>query len=174
MSRRKIDALPPDVREWLEKTLVDRKHSGYRSLAKILKEKGYDLSHRAIWLADKRIQRAMENVRSSTEAAKIIAQASQDEADEYSAAVIRLVQSALFDAMIRVKEAKYADPAEQVKLLSQAAQAVAQLGRVSIAQKRWQDEVRARLDELEAEDGQKDKRLDTETLKRVREALYGS
>jgi len=72
----------------------------------------------------------------------MIASATPDQADEHTAAVIRLVQSSLFEAMLKVREAADADPVEQMKLLSQAAQAVAQVGRASIAQKRWQDEVR--------------------------------
>lgn len=174
MSRRhKVDALPPDVRSWLETTLADRSHAGYKALAELLRAKGYDISHSAIWRADQRIQRTMAAIRASTEAAKLIAAASPDEADEHTAAVIRLVQSSLFEAMVRVREAEDADPATQVKLLSQAAQAVAQVGRASLAQKRWQDEVRQKLDALEREQEKGEKRLDVETLKRVREALYG-
>lgn len=168
----KVDALPSEVREWLEKVLADRAHAGYKALAELLKAQGYDISHTAVWRYDKnRIQRTMAKMQATAEVARIVTQANPDDADEHTAAVIRLVQSSLFEAMIRVREAEDADPAEQVKLLSQAAQAVAQVGRASLAQKRWQDEVRAKLDALEADN--KDKRLDAETLQRVREALYG-
>ena len=40
-------------------------------------------------------------------------------------------------------------------------------------QKKWADEVRQKLDALEAVSGKGDKRLDADTLKAVREALYG-
>jgi len=50
---------------------------------------------------------------------------------------------------------------------------VAQVGRASIAQKRWQDEVRDKLDALERAQGTGGKRLDADTLKAVRESLYG-
>lgn len=172
--RSKVDGLPPEVRSWLEQVLADRSHAGYKALAELMREKGFDLSHSAIWRADQRIQRTMAAIRASTEAARLIAQSAPDEADEHSAAVIRMVQSALFEAMLKVREAEDADPAEQVKLLSQAARAVAEASRASIGQKRWQDEVRAKLDALEAAQGKGDKRLDAETLQRVREALYGS
>lgn len=169
--RPKTDTLPADVRAWLEQTLADRSHPGYVALAGLLRDKGYDLSATAIWRADQKIQRTLAAIRASTEAARLITQASPDEADEHSAAVIRIVQSALFDAMLRVREAEDADPAEQVKLLSQAARAVADASRASISQKKWADEVRGKLDALEREAGPR--RLDADTLKAVKEALYG-
>ena len=37
MARRsKVDALPPELRAWLEKTLADRNHAGYVALAEML------------------------------------------------------------------------------------------------------------------------------------------
>lgn len=174
MARRsKVDALPPEVRAWLEKTLADRSHPGYVALSEALKAQGYELSHSAIWRADQRIQRTMSAIKASAEAARLIAEAAPDAADEHSAAVIRLVQSALFEAMLRVREAEDADPAEQVKLLSQAARAVAEASRASIGQKKWAEEVKAKLDAIEREAGRAGRTLDAETLKAVREGLYG-
>ncbi len=171
--RTKIDALPQDVRDSLTRLLADRQHGGYIVLSNWLKEQGFDISHAAVWRADQRVQRTMDAIRASTEAARMIASATPDQADEHTAAVIRLVQSSLFEAMLKVREAADADPVEQMKLLSQAAQAVAQVGRASIAQKRWQDEVRDKLDALERAQGAGGKRLDADTLKAVRESLYG-
>ena len=75
--------------------------------------------------------------------------------------------------MTRVTEADAADPADQVKILSQAARAIAEASRASIGQKKWADEVKQKLDALEAAGGKGEKKLDAETLKAVREALYG-
>lgn len=174
MARRsKVDALPPEVRAWLEKTLADRSHPGYVALSEALKAQGYELSHSAIWRADQRIQRTMSAIKASAEAARLIAEAAPDAADEHSAAVIRLVQSALFEAMLKVREAEDADPAEQVKLLSQAARAAAEASRASIGQKKWSEEVRAKIDEVERVARNAGKVLDAETLKTIREGLYG-
>lgn len=171
--RPKVDALPAEVRQWLEQTLIAPGKPGYVALSAMLKEKGFEISHAAVHRFDQRLQRSMAAIRASTEAARLIAQSAPDEADEHSAAVIRLVQSALFEAMLKVREAEDADPAEQVKLLSTAARAVAEASRASIGQKRWQDEVRTRLDALEREQDKGQKRLDAETLRAVRQALYG-
>jgi len=115
----------------------------------------------------------MSAIKASAEAARLIAEAAPDAADEHSAAVIRLVQSALFEAMLKVREAEDADPAEQVKLLSQAARAVAEASRASIGQKKWAEEVKTKLDAIEREAGKAGRTLDAETLKAVREGLYG-
>lgn len=170
--RSKVEALPQPLREQLERLLMDRSH-GYVALADWLKRQGYEISHAAVHRYDQRLQSVMARIRASTEAARLIAQSSPDDADEHSAAVLRMVQSALFEAMTRVTEADDADPADQVKLLSQAARAIADASRASIGQKKWADEVRARLDALEAEQVKGTRRLDAETLRVVREALYG-
>jgi len=115
----------------------------------------------------------MARIRASTEAARLIAQASPDESDEHSAAVLRMVQSSLFEAMTRVTEADDADPADQVKLLSAAARAIADASRASIGQKRWADEVRDRLDSVERVAAKAGKQLDAATLHAIREGLYG-
>ena len=171
--RSKIDALPPELKAQLERILTDRAHGGYEALSAWLREQGYEISKSALHRADQRIQRVMAQIKASAEAARLLAQAAPDEADEHSAAVIRMVQSALFDAMLKVREAEDADPAEQVKLLSSAARAIAEASRASIGQKKWAEEVRARLDEIERVASNAGKRLDAETLRAVREGLYG-
>lgn len=174
MARRpKIDALPADLKTQLERLLLDKAHGGYMALSAWLKEQGFEISHAAVHRYDQRLQNVMSRIKASTEAARLIAQAAPDEADEHSAAVLRMVQSSLFEAMTRVTEAQEADPADQVKLLSQAARAIADASRASIGQKKWQDEVRARLDAIEREAGKQGRTLDQKTLEAIREGLYG-
>lgn len=171
--RSKITALPPGLRQQLEKLLADQAHGGYEALSAWLAEQGYSIGKSSLHRYDQRLQRSMAAIRASTEAARIIAQASPDEADEHSAAVIRLVQSALFDAMLAVREAEDADPAEQVKLLTHAARAISEASRASIGQKRWAEEVRARLDAVEKSAARDGRTLDAATLAAIREGLYG-
>lgn len=175
MARRsKIDGLPPQLKSELERLLADRTHGGYEALAAWLKEQGFDVSKSAVHRYDQRVQAVMSRIKASTEAARLLAQAAPDEADEHSAAVLRMVQSALFDAMTRVAEAsEEADPAEQVKVLSQAARAIAEASRASIGQKKWAEEVKTKLDAIEREAGRVGKTLDAETLRVVKEGLYG-
>jgi len=170
----KIEALPQPLRAELERLLLDKTHGGYEALSAWLAKQGYQISKSSVHRFDARLQETMERVKASAEAARLIVQNFPDLADEHSAAVIRMVQSQLFDALLKVGEAEAeADPAERIKLLSQAARAIAEASRASITQKRWQDEVRAKLDEIERAAGRAGKTLDAETLKAVREGLYG-
>jgi len=171
--RSKVEALPAPLRAELERLLTDRTHGGYLALAAWLKAQGYEISHAAVHRHDQRIQRTMNAIRASAEAARLLAQAAPDEADEHSAAVIRLVQSSLFDAMLKVREAEDTDPAKQVQLLAAAARAVADASRASIGQKRWADTVKSRLEDLERSAAKSGRRLDAETLTAIREGLYG-
>ena len=172
--RTKVDMLPPRLKAELERLLIDKTHGGYLALSKWLAEKGYYICAGSLNKYDMRLQAMMERVRASTEAARLIMQNFPDLADEHSAAAIRMVQSQLFDALIKIREAEAnADPAERIKLLSQAARAIAEASRASITQKRWQDEVKAKLDEIERSASRDGKTLDPETLRMVREALYG-
>jgi hypothetical protein len=175
MARRtKVDTLPPALKAELERLLADRTHGGYEALSEWLREQGYSISKSSLHRYDQRVQAVMLRIKASTEAARLIAQAAPDEADEHSAAVLRMVQSALFDALSRVAESsEEVDPAEQVKVLAQAARAIAEASRASIGQKKWADEVRLRLDEIERQAGKAGKRLDAETLRTIREGLYG-
>jgi hypothetical protein len=172
-TRSKVLGLPASLRSELERLLADQTHGGYEALSAWLAERGYQISKSSLHRYDQKLQRSLAAIRASTEAARLIAQASPDEADEHSAAVIRMVQSALFDAMLAVREAEDADPAQQVKLLTHAARAVAEASRASIGQKRWAEEVRAKLDAVERTAAAQGKRLDAETLRAIREGLYG-
>jgi DNA invertase Pin-like site-specific DNA recombinase len=171
--RPKITRLPSDVRIWLDEALAEGNFAGYEALAAELRARGYDVSRSSVHRYGQRLERKLAAIRASTEAARQIAAAAPDDADLRSAAVISLVQSDLFDALLALQEAETAEPGERVKLLAAAARAVAEASRASIGQKRWADEVRARLDELERQAAKADRRLDAETLRAVREQLYG-
>lgn len=169
----KADGLPMDLKASLERMLLDRSHGGYEALSGWLRDAGYEISKSAVHRFDQRLQRVMGNIRASAEAARMIVAASPDDADEHSAAVIRMVQSKLFDALVGLQDADDVDPAQKIKLLSGAARAISDASRASIGQKRWQDEVRAKLEAVENVAKSAGKSLDSETLRAVREALYG-
>lgn len=174
MSRRsKVDRLPAQLKAELERLLLDKTHDGYEALAAWLHEQGYEISKSSLHRADQRLQRVMADIRASAEAARMITAVSPDDADEHSAAVIRMVQSQLFEAMLRTREAADADPAEQVKLLSLAARAVAEASRASIGQKKWAEEVRMKLNVIEQDARKTGKTLDPETLNIIKQGLYG-
>lgn len=172
--RDKISQLPADLRASIDQMLIARGFSGYEELEQlILDAHGIAIGKSSLNRYGQKLERRLSAIRASTEAARAIAEAAPDDADHRSAAVISLVQSSLFDALISLDEAETAEPAERVKLLSSAARAIADASRASQGQKKWAAEQQAKLDALDAQAGNGKKRLDADTLKAVREALYG-
>lgn len=178
MARRsKIMALPAEVRRWLDASLVEGNFNGYELLELALKERGYTIGKSAIHRYGQNMERRLAAVRASTEAARQIAEAAPDDADQRSAAVISLVQTDIFNVLLLLQEAEGADPEDRLKLMSRAAKSIAELSRASVNQKIWQakvqDKINARMAALEGEATPGKAGFDLETLRRVREELYG-
>ncbi len=146
-ARSKISTLPAEVRAWLDKALSDGNFSGYEQLEKLLADKGYTIGKSSIHRYGQQLEQKLAAVRASTEAARAIAEAAPDDADLRSAAVMSLVQTDTFNVMVALQEADAeADPAGRLKLLAKAAEAIAKLSRASVNQKKWETEVKARVD----------------------------
>jgi|GEM_PF-232959 len=150
--RGKIAALPEEIRAWLHTAIVERGFGDIVGLTEELnalcKEGGVAISigKSAVGEESKRVRRAQEAIRATTEAARLIAEASPDEADHRSAAAMALVQSEVFDLLLQVRESEdIADPIERLGVMSEAALAMSRLSRSSVNQKRWAAEVEARV-----------------------------
>ena len=76
----------------------------------------------------------MEAIKASTQAAQLLAESVPDEAGALSSAVLNLVQTEMFDLLVNLQEADDAEDAgARVKLLGNAAHAMADLARVTQA-----------------------------------------
>lgn len=150
----KIDKLPDDLKAQLERLLASRQHEGYRALSEWLKGQGFEISFSAVHRFDERLRHVMDRIRASTEAARLITAATPDDEDEHSAAVLKMVQSSLFEAMTSIAHAGEADmdSAQRIKVLSTAARAVAEASRASIGQKKWAQELRGKVEAVLAEE----------------------
>lgn len=173
-----IDRFTPEQRHALEQELILRNFKDYDGLVAWAAGFGLEISRSAAHRYGSQIKRKLAAVKASTEAARLIAEAAPDDADLRSAAVISLVQSELFDLMVSLQEAGEADdPQQRVALMAKAARGVADLSRASVSQKKWAEQVKARvgaaLDRLEYQDYQTARQLDHATLKAVREQVYG-
>ena len=111
------------------------------------RSKGYSIGKSSIHRYGADLERRMAAIKASTEAARAIAQAAPDDEDLRSGAVISLIQTEVFDTLMRLQEAQdpNVDAAARVKLLSAAAKNVATLTRASVNLKRWQIEIRDKV-----------------------------
>lgn len=171
-----ITALPKEVRRFLERALTEQNFSGYEALEEMMRDKGYAISKSAIHRHGQKIERRMAAIKASTEAAKLIVEAAGDDQDARSESIIALVQTEMFDSIIAIQEADDDDlsAADRLGLMSKAAKNIATLTRASIVQKQYKATVLKRLSEMEADARTGKRTLDAETLRIVREELYGA
>lgn len=171
-----ITALPEEVRRWLERALTERGFSGYEELEALLRDKGYTVGKSSIHRYGQKIERRMAAIKASTDAAKLITEAAGDDQDARSEAVIALVQTEMFESIIAIQEAGDGELSaeDRLGLMSKAAKNIATLTRASIAQKQFKATVLKRLQEMESDARTGKRTLDAETLRIVREEIYGA
>jgi hypothetical protein len=150
--RSKIATLPDDLRAWLHKALVQRGYGDIVALTQELndlcKQGGIAITvgKSAVHAESQKVQRAQEAIRATTEAARLIAEASTDQADHRGEAAMALVQSEVFELMLQVREAgDTADPAARLKTMASIAKSVSMLSRARVNQAKWRAEVDAQV-----------------------------
>lgn len=143
--RSKVQALPAEVRAWLDRVLIEKNFAAYEQLEEELAQLGHSIGKSSIQRYGVNLSRKLAAIKASTDAAAAIAAAAPDDADLRSAAVISMIQTEVFDVLVALQEAEEADPMKRAKLLSTVAKNVATLTRASVSQKKWELEVRAKL-----------------------------
>jgi len=150
---RKIDLLPEDVRQELDGLIIGNGFGGYTGLSQWLAAKGFEISKTAVGAYGQKLERRLAAVKASTDAARMIAAAAPDDADDRSNAIISLVQTEMFDALLCLQEATDEDlePGERVAIISNAAKHVATLSRASVNRHKWAVEIRAKMEAAAAD-----------------------
>lgn len=132
-----IDQLSNDDKAWLDKRFMDQGFCGYEEIAKILQERGYDISKSSVHRYGQKVEQKLAAVQASTQAAMMIADAAPDDSDMRSSAVLSLVQTELFNALIALQESENpdADPADRIMLMAKAGKGIAEIAKASVNQK---------------------------------------
>lgn len=142
----KIDLLPAEVRDELDRRLVANAFGGSISLSEWLGEQGYEISKTTVNERAKRLKRRLASISASTEAMKLVAEQAPDNAAERGSALMGLLQTDLFEALLQFQEAADQDDesisADRIALYSKAAKAIAELTRSSIVREKWAGEIR--------------------------------
>lgn len=179
--RSKIEQMPAALRAWLDEALLKNNFSRYDLLVGALRERGAelglqaDVSKSGLHRYGTKLERRLSAIKSSTEAAKLIAQSSPDDEDHRSAAVISLIQTELFEALVSFQEAEEADPNERLTALSKAAKNIATLTRASVGQKRHELEVRSKVQTAAKEISKLGKKggLSADVIRQIEEQVLG-
>ena len=145
MARRSaVNKLPPEIRDELSALFIQNAFGGYTALSEWLAEKGYAISRSALHRfgsdLEEEFDEAMQDARRSIELAK--AMRASGNADD-NGSLLDAASTMLQDQLLRISRALRkveSDPAEAVKLLSTAARALADLGRLKVSYEKWQRE----------------------------------
>lgn len=143
-----IDQLNAEDKQWLDLRFRDQGFCGYEEIAQILQERGYNVSKSSVHRYGQKLEQKLAAVQASTQAAMMIADAAPDDADQRSAAVMSLIQTELFNALIALQESN--DPntsaADRIELMAKSGKGIASIMQASIGQKKWQLDVRDRVE----------------------------
>lgn len=155
-----IDRMSPDVKAYIQAMLA----TGSQTLDELIADlqerfpteasKGELPSRSALHRYGAKLDRRLNAIRASTEAARLIRQHAGDDEDARSEALVAMVQTELFDAILLLQEADdpEADPGQRVTLLSKAAKNIATLTRSSVNLKQFQAKVEAEARKKALED----------------------
>ena len=173
--RSKIITLPDDIKAELNKRLLAGNFSDYSAMVDWLNvqlhERGLEIaiSRSALHRYGQDFEDRLAAISQATAQAKAVAEAAKDDDNNMNEALIRLVQTKAFDALI---------DAESAESLPKMGVMIAKLSKASVDQKKWMRDVRSKaaaavknIEEKTATVGKKS--LDPETLRIIREEIYG-
>lgn len=164
--RSKVAALPAEVKAWLDQALAENNFSDYEALAEELTGRGYAISKSALHRYGQNFEERLSALKIASEQARAVVAAAPDEEGAVNEALMRLVQEHLFKLLMT--------DGDQIDL-PKVAKAVAELGKASVVQKKWQAEVRAKA-EAAASQVEKIARkggLDAATVAEIRREILG-
>lgn len=131
--RSKIKQLPPEIKQWLDRSLIEGNFSGYELLEKELAERGFVIGKSSINRYGQEFEQRMHALKLATEQARAISEASPDNEGMMNDALIRLVQQKAFDALLKMGEGAS---------IKDIGLTVARLSNATVKQKQWATEVR--------------------------------
>lgn len=135
--RSKVASLPAKVKEWLDNSLMESNFSGYEALAAELDRRGYSIGKSALHRYGSEFEVKLASLKMASEQAKAVVQAAPDDEGAVNEALMRLVQEHLFKLLM--------SGGDQMDL-PKVAKAVAELGKASVVQKKWQAEYREKAE----------------------------
>ncbi|MDO8778056.1 MAG: DUF3486 family protein [Burkholderiaceae bacterium] len=139
--RSKVHTLPPELKEWLDAELVRRGFGDYVQLAADLKARGAEVSKSALQRYGSPFEQRMAQLKMASEQARALVDAAPDEEDKLGAAVVRMTQEKIFSLLMDLEI--NAEDVDVNKLFKNAAE----IGKASVAQKKFSMEARAALKE---------------------------
>ncbi len=169
--RSKVQMLPEEVRDELNRRLIEGGFSDYQGLADWLTEQGFEISPSSVHRYGSDFQRRLNALELATEQTKVIVDRLGDDAGAMGEAVTALVQQSAYEVLLKMLEE---EEFGKVSLTSLGTM-VAKLGSASVQQKKWASEVRdrARAAADEVDDITRAAGLSDEVAAQIRAKILG-
>lgn len=177
--RSKVESLPEAVRRWLDRALSENNFSGYRLLEALLREKGYHIGQASIARYGQKVQQRFATIRAATEAARQLTEGAPDDQDKRSESIMALVQTELLNSLLDSQDVTLDDlsPVERAERFARMSKNLAPIIHASVSLKKLQGQLKKISEEMAAVEQEAQKQgkghVSLETLKRVREEIYG-
>lgn len=164
--RSKVAKLPTSVKNWLDKALVVENFGNYEQLKAELADRGFDISRSALQRYGQDFSERLSALKLASEQARAVVTAAPDEEGAVNEALMRLVQEHLFKLLL--------DNGQKIDL-PKIARAVAELGKASVVQKKWQAEVRTKAQEAAEKVEQIVKKggMSADVINKIRKEILG-
>lgn len=147
--RSTLATLPDDIRQAFERKLAESGFANYSELTEWLQEQGFVVSRSSVHRYGKKIERRFAAIKDSTEAARLIADQATDEQDTRSEALMAMLQTELFNAMVEIGEIddKQLPAIKRFGIMSAAAKNIAALTSASANLKQYQAKVKIKVED---------------------------
>ncbi len=174
--RSTVKGLPQAVKDWLDAALVENNFSGYRELEEELRARGFDISKSAVHRYGQALERRLASIRASTEAARVISENISNEKGAQSDAILEMIQSEVFQALMQLEEIKQEDdPMKRLSALSFVGKNISPLITAGVNLKKYQAAIKAKAQAAaqEVEKLVKKGGLSDDTADRIRQQILG-
>ena len=174
--RSSIYGLPPEVRRKVDQRIAEHGWAGYRKIAEELRQEGYEVSPAALQRYGASLrehhERVLLRVKFATELAQALAQHAQPAQGPVPDAATAMLQAYLFEMLVFLQEG---EPKDRWHSLWRAAQVLTALRRSDQLRVRTEAELRQMIAQRLAMSDEEARRkgLDPETVRRIREEIYG-
>jgi hypothetical protein len=175
--RNSVYRLPPEVRERVDQQIIENGWGGYQRIAEQLRSEGYHVSPSALQRYGEELrlrhEQVLLRVKFATELARALADHGQPEANPVPDAATAILQTYLFDLLMAMAQEKVDH--ERLQTLWRATQVLAALRRSDQMRVRTEAELKALAAQKLAmtDDEARRRGLDPETVRRLREEIYG-
>lgn len=151
----KINRLPDELADELDRRLVERKFSGYVSLSEWLnaelEKRGLEMrvSHAAIHRHGQKFADRLNSLQTATQMAKAIAEEAGDDEGALNTALLRLAQEKMFQLLLEFDEFENDEELRKAIpiILQKVTRAIADMSRASVQQNKWRVEFKKELTE---------------------------